>query len=116
MKPITMLVAAGLIAGCATVQIPAERLERSQAIIRSAEEVGAMSVPQAKLHLQLARDQIAAARQLAERGDERSLVLMSRAQADADLALALAREDAARRQTRAAQVDLQKLKSQGGTP
>ena len=78
--------------GCATVQIPADRLQSSEASIRGAEEMGASSVPNARLHVQLAKDQTAEAKKLAADGDARALLVLARAEADAELALGLARE------------------------
>lgn len=81
-----------LLAGCAAIQIPADRLERNQASIRAAQEVGASGVPAAKLHLQLAMDQTETAQRMAANGDERAVLVLARAEADAELALGMARE------------------------
>ena len=82
--------------GCASAP-PAAQQEQSSASIRAAEEVGAKNVPQAALHLQLAKEEFQAAK--AERSDrERASRLLARAQADADLALALARTESERSQ------------------
>lgn len=80
------------LAGCATIQIPPEQLQRSEASIRGAEELGAANVPAAKLHVQLAKDQTETAKKMAAAGDERAPLVLARAQADSELALALARE------------------------
>ena len=77
---------------CATVQIPPDRLEGSESSIRGAEEMGAASVPAARLHVQLAKDQTAMAKKMAADGDERAVLVLARAEADAELALGLARE------------------------
>ena len=45
------------LSACAGVQLPTDRLERSAANIRGAEEGGAVGVPGAKLHLQLAKEE-----------------------------------------------------------
>ncbi len=102
----------GLItAGCATTP-PTERMEASAGAIRAAEEVGARGVPRAALYLQLAQEQSERAKTLiaratpADRGAASSL--LSRAQADAELALALAREDSDRM---AAQKAMEKVSS-----
>lgn len=106
----TALTAAAL-AGCATVQIPPAQLEHSEASIRGAEELGATNVPAARLHLQLAKDQNQAARKLAEAGDPRALVVLARAEADAELALGLAREAALRTDAKQATEDLNALRA-----
>jgi hypothetical protein len=75
--------------------------EQSSASIRAAEEVGATHVPQAALHLQLAKEQFAAAK--AERSDrDRAARLLARAQVDAELALALARTESERSEAQTA--------------
>ncbi len=73
--------------------MPTERLQSSAAAIRAAEEVGADRVPEAQLHLQLAKEQSDRAKKMIDNGgdrDEAKLVL-ARAESDANLALALAR-------------------------
>lgn len=79
-------------AGCAVVPLPPYQLERSEASIRGAEEVGALNVPAARLHLQLAKDETETAKKMATSGDERAVLVMARAESDAELALGLARE------------------------
>jgi hypothetical protein len=87
-----MTLAVFAVSGCATVQIPTDRLERNEASIRAAEELGADSVPNARLHLQFAKDQTESAKRMAAAGDDRCVLELSRAEADAELALGLARE------------------------
>ncbi|MFV8752926.1 DUF4398 domain-containing protein [Nannocystaceae bacterium ST9] len=68
------------------------------ASVRGAEEVGAADVPQAALQLQLAREEVAKAKKwLAEGENERAHYQALRASNDADLAIALVREDKARK-------------------
>ena len=100
--------------GCATVQLPQQSLASSAASIRGAEELGAENVPEAKLHLQLARDQTEAARKLAANGNERAPLVLARAQADADLALTLAREATVRKAAAKASEDLKELEARRG--
>jgi hypothetical protein len=93
MNKITLLCVSVLaLAGCATVQLPNERMQANIASIRAAEELGADGVPSARLHLQLAKDQTESARRMAEDGNERALIVLARAQSDAELALSLAKE------------------------
>lgn len=99
------------LAGCATVRLPAERLQANAASIRAAEELGAEGVPSARLHLQLAKDQTEAALRLAEEGDPRAPIVLARAQADAELALALAREASVHRAAVKATEELKALKA-----
>jgi hypothetical protein len=87
----------GAFTDCATAPPPVEKMEASQAAIRAAEEVGAPKVPQAALHLQLAKEQSEAAKASLQQGERaRAEGLLMRAAADAELALALARENNAR--------------------
>ena len=99
--------------GCATIPIPAYQLERSEASIRGAEEVGALGVPAAKLHLQLAKDQTLEAQKMAAHGDDRAVLVMARAESDAELALGLAREAAVHGDAAKATEDLNALRARG---
>jgi len=93
---LVMAVASTAIAvGCASS--PPLRTEASTSGIRAAEEVGANKVPQASLHLQLAKEELENAKALAAKDEkERAVSMLSRAEADAELAVALSREDAER--------------------
>ena len=99
--------------GCATVQIPADRLERNEASIRGAEEVGALGVPAARLHLQLAKDQTETAKTMAAKGDPRAVLVLARAESDAELALGLAREQAVHSDALQASEDLKAVRARG---
>ncbi|WP_437594162.1 DUF4398 domain-containing protein [Sorangium sp. So ce1000] len=88
-------------AGCAA-QTPtfSERLGASEAMIRAAEEVGADEDPRADAHLRLAREQVARATRLSSEGvPDRARRMLLRAQADVELAIALAREARAQART-----------------
>jgi hypothetical protein len=100
---------------CGGYPPPNDRLMASVAASRSAREIGAPNSPQAALHLKLAEEQIASAKALLESGDNRraSFVLL-RARADAELALALAKANAAKLETQ--KVDEQLKAIQGVTP
>ena len=87
--PICALVAFG---GCATGTLPQSQLVETQAAIRGAQEVEASSAPKAALHLQYAEEQLASAQELAEDDPARASRLLQRAEADAELAIALAQE------------------------
>lgn len=111
MKPLMMSLTVLVLAGCATIQIPPEKLESSEASIRAAEETGALAVPTAKLHLQLAKDQTEMSKKMAANGDGRSLLVLARAEADAELALGLAREAAVHGEALRAAEDLKAVKA-----
>jgi hypothetical protein len=88
---------AGL-AGCgATVPPPTDRLAATDAAIRSAHELGAQTDPQASLHLKLAEDQRHHARKLMTEGEhDRANLILQRASSDAELAVMLTKERAAK--------------------
>ena len=75
---------------------PKQPLADTESASRSAREVGAESQPAARLHLKFADEQIADAKALIANGDnDRATYVLLRARADAELALSLAREQAA---------------------
>jgi pyridoxal biosynthesis lyase PdxS len=79
--------------GCGSYPAPTERMASAEAAIRGSQEVGSGNVPQAALSIKLAQEEVQKAKQLMQDGDNRraELILM-RAQADAELGLAQARE------------------------
>lgn len=92
--------ATGIVAGCASAPL---RTEASTSGIRAAEEAGAANVPQASLHLQLAREELESAKMLAAKGEkEKADSMLMRSEADAELAVAISHEDAERREAMAA--------------
>ncbi len=81
----------GIVAGCANVPL---RTESATSGIATAEEAGAANVPQASLHLQLAKEELESAKQLTEKGEkEKADSMLMRAEADAELAIALSHKD-----------------------
>jgi hypothetical protein len=108
------IVAAILCAGCASVQVPPERFAKAEASIRGAEEVGAPNVPKARLYLQYARDQAEQAKVLSAQGDDRADTLLARAEADAELALELAREETLRVEAQRAMDEVKALQGRTG--
>lgn len=77
---------------------PIQRSADAQAAARAAQEVarGTSNPPAAQLHLRLAQDGIARARTLMANGENRKAdFALVRAKADAELALALARQESA---------------------
>jgi hypothetical protein len=94
-------VAAAIVAGCANA--PPLRTEASTSGIRAAEEAGAAKVPQASLHLQLAKEELELAKGLAAKGEKKQAAsMLLRAEADAELAVALSRGDAEKSEAMAA--------------
>jgi hypothetical protein len=83
--------------GCGSAPAPIAQRTDTMAALRSAEEVGAGGTPDAALHLQLAREQAAEADELIRVGRMQDAeAALERAKADAELAIALTREDATR--------------------
>lgn len=83
------------LAGCVSIprSVPTETLADPEVTLRQAEQAGAATVPDAAQHLEWAREQTQGAHRLIEqhrRGD--AALFLMRAEADAELALALAQE------------------------
>lgn len=96
--------------GCGGATVPAGDVASAQAAVRAANEVGAQDVPQAALHLKYAREQLDEARRLIEEDrSERAKMLLKRAEADAELALTLAREAQERKKAQKVMADVEKL-------
>src|SRR5690348_13282238 len=82
---------------CAGAPPPHSQMAAAEAETRAAQAVGAERVPQANLAYKLANDEFAKGRALMNDGDnEAAARLFQRAKVDAELALALTREQAAR--------------------
>lgn len=92
--------------------MPADRLATSKAAVKSAEDMGAAKDPTAALHLRLAREQLEVGRKLIIDGDtDRARLVLMRAEADADVALNLSRERAAKMAAAKANDDLRAVRS-----
>jgi hypothetical protein len=106
---------AAAIAGCGSS--PAINKEASTSAIRAAEAVGASKVPDASLYLQLAKEGLEKAKVLAAEGDkEQAESMLLRAQADAELAVALSRRDADKTEATDAIERLRKLRQDNQLP
>ena len=98
-RSMTTVLAASFVAlGCgASFPVPAQPLADAESAERSATELGAANQPKAQLHLQLAREQITRASAAMKDGDnERADYLLRRARSDAELAIALTRDQSAK--------------------
>jgi hypothetical protein len=102
----------GLAAACGSAAVPVSgSLTQTQSAIRAAEEVGARNVPKAALHLKMANDQLQTAKALLADGEEEEAsVLLARAEADAELALTMAKENNLRAQASEAMKKVEALK------
>ena len=87
--PVLLAVALG---GCASTPIPADKYANAKASVKTSEELGAEQNPQAALHLKLAKEQLAQAKECLKRGDnDAAKMTLERAEADGDAAFNLAR-------------------------
>ena len=109
---------AAIAVGCgASAAPPVERLASTDAAVRSARELGALSDPQAALHLKLADEQVARARQLMHDGDNKHAdLLLQRARSDAELAVMLTKERAAETDAAKARQNLDSERAKGAIP
>jgi hypothetical protein len=116
------LTASWLGLGCgASFPVPTQDLSEAVSAERGAVELGAPNHPEAQLHLALAREQIAQANIAIKDGDNgRADTLLRRARADAELAIALTRDQKAKTGAKdaAAQSNAQTTvnNNQGATP
>ena len=107
----SVLGALGVIA-CASNPMPPAKVTDTQATISAAEAVGASNNPRAALHMKLAREQLQQGEALLRDGEEdEARLVIDRARIDAELAMALTREEKAQGQ---AKHSLEKLNAQGG--
>jgi len=110
---IAMLMCAAL-TGCGGAPPPNDQLATSQAALRAAVEVGGAEEPQAALHLKLAREQMDKAKALIEQEEnEAAQRMLQRAEADAELARALAKKSTTLAAADEAKGKITKLKSGG---
>lgn len=101
--------------GCGGMPPPNDQLAASQAAIRAAEEVGGNSDPRAALHLKLAREQLEQAKALIQDDDnEAAERLLKRAEADAELALAIAKQRNTQAEAEEAMRQVEQLLQQAG--
>jgi hypothetical protein len=112
MRFVTVALAAAGIAACgSSFPPPNDEYSAAQADVGRAETGGAPGVPDARLHLQLAQEDLQRSKGLIDGGDnKRAADLIAVARVEAQLALSLARQDQAEGQARSAQADLAKAK------
>src|SRR5690606_2170161 len=83
--------------GCASQATVPARMSEPKMMIAAAQEKGAANNPEAQLHLKLAKDRVQQAERYLREGDRsHAELLLLRAEADAEYALALLRRDQAR--------------------
>jgi hypothetical protein len=116
MKRVTSVAAAILLlagaAGCGSYPPPTERMTTAEAAIRGAQEVNAAQQPRAALHLKLAQEETDKARREMQDGyNEEAELTLRQAQADAELAIAIAKEQETVAKAQEAQARLEQAKS-----
>jgi len=101
--------------GCASS--PALNKEAPTSAIRAAEEAGASNVPTASLYLQLAKEQLEKAQALSVQGERaQAESMLLRAEADAELAVALSRGEADKKEAAQAMERVQQLRKDNQLP
>lgn len=93
-----------------SVPPPNDELSAAQTDIGRAEAGGAPSNPEAKLHLQLATEDLQKAKSQVDQDNKRAASLVALARVEAQLALSLAKAASAQAQAQQAQQDVQKAK------
>ena len=112
----SVIVSFVLVSACGgSAPVPASERTKALADVRAAEEIGAGKVPKAALHLKMARDQITTAERLiADEENEQAQLVLSRALADAEVAIALAHEAKLRDEAQQARQKVAQLKKEAG--
>ncbi|MGH7435178.1 MAG: DUF4398 domain-containing protein [Polyangiaceae bacterium] len=93
-----------------SVPPPTDELSAAQTDIGRAEAGGAPSNPEAKLHLQLATEDLQKAKSQVDQDNKRAASLVALSRVEAQLALSLAKAASAQAQAQQAQQDVQKAK------
>jgi hypothetical protein len=111
MRIATMALLAAVAAGCgSSFPPPNDEYSAAQADVGRAESGGAPGVPDAKLHLQLAQEDLQKSKGLIDQDNKRAADLIAVARVEAQLALSLAKQQQAEDAARKAQADLAKTK------
>jgi len=98
------------LAACGSSGLSRQQLIETHSAIDATKEIGGHEHPDARLHLKYATDQLEAAQRLMEDGEEEDANhMLDRAQADAELALQIARTEVGRKQAEAAQEEIKTL-------
>jgi hypothetical protein len=98
----------GGVACAASIPPPNDQWAAAQADVGRAQSGGAPANPEAKLHLQLAQEDLQKAKQLMGDDNKRATTLTELARVEAKLALSLAKDSAAQDTARKAADDLQR--------
>lgn len=110
MRKLSIIALVALSFGCVTTTNVPSRAAEPKMMVAAAHERGAATNPEAQLHLKLAEDRIAQAERYLRAGEEREAnLLLLRAEADAEYALALLRRDDAREKAESIQLKIDGL-------
>lgn len=112
MKTSSLMIWFGAVAlsACASTAPPTGRVNSSEDAVRAARELGAQQEPTATLHLEAAEEQLAHAKRLMGEGEnEKAAWMLARAEADANLSIALTREAKNKRAAQDAEVQIKNL-------
>ena len=105
------------LSGCTSAPVPHAKVASSEAAIRAAQETGSRDVPQAALHLKLAEEQLEQAKKLIRNDEtERASYVLSRAEADAELAIVLSRVERSKAKAGTALDNVRAVRSGAATP
>jgi hypothetical protein len=122
MKKMKMAMLAGsfifglLVIGCGNSPAVIDK-ETTTSSIRAAEEVGASDISNASLYLQLAKEELEKAQVFAENGEKKQAdSMLLRASADGELAVALSRSDADKKDAADAINRVKKLRQDNNLP
>jgi hypothetical protein len=105
------------VVGCRSDTAYKESVGPTTSSIQTAEESGANVTPSAAFYLRKAKEEFAEAKALADRGQrDRAASLLKRAEADSELAAALAKEDSEKKAAAEAISSVRKLREENGLP
>jgi hypothetical protein len=111
MRIAKVAIAAVILTGCgSSLPPPSDEWAAAQADVGRAQSGGAPGVPDAKLHLQLAQEDLQKSKDLMDKDNKRAASLVALARVEAQLALSLAKASLAEEKAQQAQQDLQKAK------
>ncbi len=99
--------------GCGGAAPPSTSVATATGAVRAAEEAGAVNTPSAALELRLAKEEMALAqRMIRDDQNERAAMVLRRAEVDAQLARAIAREESTHTAADASETQLRSLQTQ----
>lgn len=114
MRGLIPLLGLGLfVVGCAAGQVPEAKLTEAKADVKAAEAIHVARHPEAAMYLKLARNKINQAEKLIQGAKfDQAAFLLDQAQADAELATAMANAADAREEARLAGEEVRRLRGE----